>query len=234
MIALAYAMGRTLVLPPAKQLYLLDKQHGDVKPELSFENFFDMSAVNAEHKGFNIITTEEFLKRQVSSPKPVLSVLPPQNRTNWDGATDRLFSFLRKNVNNPIWDPNKCIAYFPATSEADAESMQELYQKDILVNRVSKNNNWEKYVGKPPALNASIPERLAEFSAQRERLCLYGSKLQQEPVLHFPADAKDPNDPGSDSRLLVHFYAFLFFENYHQGKSHMQVLDYGDGDLLCV
>jgi len=211
-IALAYAMGRTLVLPPAQEMYLLDKKHGNKKPHFSFADFFDMPAIHAEHNGFDIISMEEFLNRQVEGTTPLLSVMPPGNRTNWDGSADALDRYFQKNARNLIWDPNRCIAFFPPTPDHDTKKVESLFE-DILQNKKPK---FEDYVGKPTPQNASLSDRLAEFTAERVRLCLYGPELQHEPVVHFPMTGKDPNDPKADPRLLVHFYAFLFFENYHQ------------------
>ena len=238
-LALAFAMGRTLVLPPAKQMYLLGKkqtqQQGESRPQFSFANFFDMPAIHAEHNGLDIITTDEFLKRITNATKDnsdlttaahvkFKQMIPTNHRMNWDGAGDDWFHHVRKHAKNLIWDPEKCFAYFPAESHHNVESMKQFFEDMVAqTTREAKNKRqeaWEKFVGIPTPLNASESYRIEEFAAGRETLCLYSPELQEEPILHFPTTMETAGDAtkqnGWSARLLVHFYAFLFFADIHQ------------------
>jgi len=211
-LVMAFAMGRTLVLPPANPIYLLNQGNGDKTPRFSFADFFDMLAIHKEHKGLNIITMEEFLNRQLTSERPLLRL--PGNRTNWDGDADMLYGHLQAQAKWGLWDPDSCIAYFPDSSNnKNPHEYQELYKQV----RRDFPTNWRHYFGKPARDGASVKERLAEFSAGRNRLCIYGPKSQNEPILHFPTEIMNVENvkPSDNPRLLVHFYAFLFFENIH-------------------
>jgi hypothetical protein len=52
--------------------------------------------------------------------------------------------------------------------------------------------------------------RLRENLAHRSELCIYDKELQDAKVFHLMGDN------ASGARLLVHFYAFLFFEDWKQ------------------
>ena len=52
--------------------------------------------------------------------------------------------------------------------------------------------------------------RLQDTLAGRKELCVYDESFQKEQVLHFQCNHKE------HLRLLVHFYAFLFFEDWKE------------------
>ena len=207
-------MGRTLVLPPEKEFYLLTaKQHQGQKQRkhFSFEHFFNMRAIHEEHAGLSIISMSQFLnehvmKGQFVDRKTGEITFPPGNRTEWDGASqlemDQLFRWLRKIAHVAPWSPEKCLAAFPTERDNDA-SLREL---EIHV----KDNppKWENFVDNPVPVDAPAVDRLAENWAERERLCIYDTEMQHSPLVHFSGDHK------LEARLLVHFYAFLFMEDW--------------------
>ena len=63
-LVMAHAMGRTLVLPPEKGMYLLGRDKDTHKTQFTFNDFFHLDSIAVEHEGFNVITTEEFLRRE--------------------------------------------------------------------------------------------------------------------------------------------------------------------------
>merc|ERR1719491_664217 len=67
--------------------------------------------------------------------------------------------------------------------------------------------------------------------AGRKKLCVYDSEMQNTQVLHFMCYHK------MNARLLVHFYAFFFFENWKQQlwvnrfvRDHLRYID----ELQCT
>lgn len=68
----------------------------------------------------------------------------------------------------------------------------------------------KSFVNKPTPVNASMSKRFAENLADRKELCLYDGSLQQQRFLHFHGKKN------LGARLLVHFYAFLFFQSWKE------------------
>ena len=219
-LALAFAMGRTLVLPPEKEFYLLGKdtgEHGgEQKKTFSFSHFFHMESIHNEHPGLDIITMTEYLERvamkgQMINRHTQKVAFPPGNRTNWDGVNnkvvkDQLYTYLRESSHMAVWVPEDCLAAFPqSTQKEDEEALH------TLVNQLKaepRKPRWEDYVGKPVPVDAPPMDRLKENWADRKDLCVYNNILQQQESVHMPTD------PQLNARLLVHFYAFLFFQNW--------------------
>lgn len=82
------------------------------------------------------------------------------------------------------------------------------------------------YIENPGPVNGSLVDRLAEMVAYREELCLYNETLQNAKVVHLKGEES------SGHRLLVHFYAFLFAEDWRQDlwmkrfvRDHLRYID---------
>jgi hypothetical protein len=236
---MAVAMGRTLVLPPHQKMYLLTKEEKGQRSHFSFDHFFHMESISKEHVGLDIISTTEFLELCMaglviddSSGKPLY---PPNNRTNWDGANQvdgaLLKNWMRANSHLLSWDCEKCVAAFPAsTSENDLKALEELPQQ------IMSNGGfppWEEYVGKSNPVDAAPFDRLKEMNADRQEVCIYNPELQQSSWVHFPVGAvQHDGDKVEESRLLVHFYAFIFFQDWRHDlwmkrfvRDHVRYID---------
>lgn len=91
-MVIAHAMGRTLVVPPKENLYLLDKkQKGQKKAALGFDDFFDIDLLKS-HQGYHVISTEQFLEREALTGG-LHGVYPPKNRSDLSGPP--LHKYLR-------------------------------------------------------------------------------------------------------------------------------------------
>lgn len=231
-------MGRTLVLPPHQGMYLIDKnENGNQKNKFSFDNFFHMQSISNEHIGLDIITTKEFLEMCAQGKivdAELNPIYPPDMRTDWDGAPhnelQKLKRWLRERSGKalPHWDPDRCIAAFPASdSEEDAKKLASL-PDEIRAN--GGFPHYQQYIKKPNDLDAPVIERLKEFSADRQTLCEYTPDLQNTQWVHFPVGMK--TDSGESSRLLVHFYTFLFFQDWKEDlwmkrfvRDHVRYID---------
>lgn len=214
-IGLAVAMGRTLVLPPEQRMYLLGKQDGKQRHQFSFTDFFPLPQLAQEHVGLDIITMEEFLTQQAMTGQLVNQttgqvVFPPFNRTKWDNLPNPkelklLKEYLRDVTHNAIWRPTQCLAVFPASeSPHDVDTLQEMHQK-LLQEKTSRHPP----LGHPVPVDEPTMDRLREALVHRPNLCVYDPMMQQALVVHFMCYHQ------VRMRLLVHFYAFLFFEDWH-------------------
>jgi len=229
-IVAAHAMGRTLVLPPGRDMYLLGEGGGKQKTIFSFADFFHLNSIDLEHAGIDIITTEEFLLREamtgnLKSKSSGLVSYPPHNRTKWDGKGGKkeLHEWLREVTLEPTWNHNKCIAAFPAsTNLSDINGLNQM--RSQLKEKWSKGNVQQSSI----SVDAAPIERMEEICMSRQReLCIYDEKMQNIPVLHF----------GDNVRVLTHFYAFLFFEDWKQQvwasrfvRDHLRYID----ELQCA
>ncbi len=212
-IVMAYSTGRTLVLPPEEGMWILPepRNESDGRPYFTFSNFFPLATVAQDHAGLEIITMQEFLEREALSgnirDKNGTVRFPPGNRTNWDKAHEinDLKVWLREVMHATIWDPDKCVAMFPAST--DPQDIQPILDMKAGIEKSGGFPPYKEYIGKPHPVNASAVDRLkenwAEYWIGGKGLCIYDQEKQNARVLHFPFDFQ------SGARLLTHFYAFL-------------------------
>ena len=146
--------------------------------------------------------------------------------------------FLAEVGVNPHWDPMTCIAAIPSGTGAEAIDELRRAHADMMAEKGGRKRPsleasassfsfssfaprsrcpshvaasvsarvGQEFEGKPTAVDAPLEERMRELLADRDALCLYDQKLQRARVLHFPAE--------KGSRLLTHFYAFVFFADW--------------------
>lgn len=159
-------------------------------PEL--DDFFHLDSIAIEHKGFKVITMEEFLKREAMTGgledyNSHQVKYPPDNRTDWDGRDrDPLFKYLRSVANTPTWDPWECALAIPATK--DQSSIDELNTtlKTIMDGSYGKPKpTLEEFNGNPTPVDAPLGDRMREMLADRPGLCIYDKPLQEEKVIHM-------------------------------------------------
>ena len=202
-LAMAFAMGRTLVLPPEQTFYLLGKnkgKRGEQRNNFGFNHFFHMESIHEEHPGLDVITMKEFLEREAMTgslkDQQGNVVFPPGNQTDWDGKNRKpLYNFLRATGHMALWDPNTCMAAFP--SSPDPKDTQALIDMKESVEQNGGFASYEAYVGKPFPVDAPPVDRMKENWADRKKLCLYDNILQETQLIHFPTDRS------LDARLLV-------------------------------
>lgn len=231
MVGLAIATGRTLVLPPQKKMYLLGKGGGGQKKHFDFDDFFPMKQMAEENDAMEMITMKEFLETEAmtghlldnKSGKPSF---PPGNRTNWDGMSnpeyDTLREWLRTVALVPMWRPGQCLATFP--SKGNHKSITELTAMQESIHKEGINS--DVYKGHPVPVDSPPLDRMKENLAGRKELCVYNETMQKELVVHFACYHK------MKLRLLVHFYAFLFMEDWKEDlwmkrfmRDHMRYTD---------
>lgn len=226
-VGLAIATGRTLVLPPEQRMYLLGQGRGKQKTDFSFMDFFPMQELAKDNDGLTMITMQEFLNTEALTGNLFykdsrMVAFPPGNETDWNGKDMKVLKEWLRNVTyTPLWSPSKCLAVFPASGEhKDAAALQEMVQK------IELQGFWNYEVLKDPLpVDATTRERMRESLAQRHQLCLYNEQMQSEFVVHFMCYHK------LRVRMLVHFYAFLFFEDW---REDLWMKRYGNNCIICT
>ena len=224
-LVIAHATGRTLVLPPEKRMYLLGGS-------FSFNDFYHLDTVHNEQKGLNIITMEEFLKKEGKTMKAISSgkveKLPDKGRTDWNGKNlNHLWEYIRKVGLDRLWKPEECLAAFPSSnSQEDIDILN-----DMMTEILKEKPTPADFSGKPIPVDAPAIDRLRENLADRDKLCIYDKEMQDAKLIHFRVD------PKQHIRLLIHFYSFLFFEDWKQDlwtkrfvRDHIRYRD----DLFCA
>jgi hypothetical protein len=202
MVVLAFALGRTLVLPPRQGM-----RDGTL---LSYSDFFDLHGMVQTFKGLKIVSTDEFLQ-YVAMPGYLrapngMPHLPPYHRLNWDSAPDMglLYEYLRTVGTMPMeWDPQKCIIGFRG------DQMQKHMKRIIKKVDGRKMPTPLDFQGKPTPVAAPDIERLREFLAERTTICP-GELHVNSVVLHFPTTTE------RKSLVQAPFYSFFFFDNWQQ------------------
>ena len=192
-LVLSHAMGRTLVLPPEKQMYLLGKGGSDHKKDFSFNDFFHLDSIAMEHEGFNIITMEEFLKRkgvtgQLKNLQTGEVLLPPGGKTDWNGQNlNMIFEYLRTVGRFPEgWNPSECFAAIPSSKDPNAVDELQTMFDDIFAGKYGPVPNPEKdFVNDPVPVDGETVHRMREMLSTRDKICIYDKKLQDEQLLHF-------------------------------------------------
>lgn len=209
-IGLGIATGRTIVLPPDQRMYLLAKNRGKVKTDFSFADFFPLEKVEEEHPALNFMSTQEFLEKEAMTGHMVDTytgrvTFPPFNRTDWDGQDVKPLKFwLQNSTVAPRWSPGACMAAFPSSSEHEDVDQLRNALEQIKREGNLKNTTLET----PTPVDASVHDRLYENLSKRKHLCLYNEEMQLARVVHFMCNHK------LRVRMLVHFYAFLFFQDW--------------------
>jgi len=229
--AMAHTMGRILVLPFEQDVYLLGKDKKKENNRFTFKKFFPFDAISEEHKAVEVITMEEFLDREVMKGKILKdgkAEFPPFNRTSWEGHLrdgKQFWHWLRNVTLASTWDFSKCTAVFPKEPGKEAsDEMEKLYETMDM--KEQSHELYKQYLNKPTPVNGPVTDRLREMLSFRKNICLYNDRMQKSKVMHFMGDNN------SKARLLVHFYAFLFFENWEQDlwtkryvRDHLRYID---------
>lgn len=212
-LSLAVAMGRTLVLPPKKRMYLLGHNQGHNRTnqqyKFSFTDFFPMEKIANDNAALDMISMEEFLETEamtgnlidIKTGKPSF---PPNNKTAWDGEDyDELRFWLRTVTHVPLdYNPQDCLATFPISGD--------LSRAENLNQNLKAINDGTFMVDSHQLVKVSDPViyRMKDNLAGRQKLCFYDKAMQSAPVVHFICDHK------RKIRMLNHFYSFLLFENW--------------------
>ena len=203
-MALAYATGRTFVLPPRQGVYLLEDG-------VSWRDFYDL-------EGLDVIETKEFLEEQVMGTGNIRDrttgshVVPPLNRTDWTNLKERdvqtpdedrqLDFFFRTIGISPKFLPGEKIVFVPTKPFVNKE---EWRSTESALMKEFKEGSSENHHATP--VNASAAERLTEVFRGQD-LWPYDNTIHDAPLVHLMADDEKM------IRIMTHFYYFLFFEDW--------------------
>jgi hypothetical protein len=227
-VLLAHAMGRTLVMP-AKGIWWgfslnqnKTRDAGKHPNRWEMGDFYDVEQMAAEQAGFKVISMEEFLKQHAMTGKLANErkqpQFPPDNRTDWNNLVHKkLKKYLGRVTTHITWRPEDCIGAFPSANTDQNRHNMEDVRREILKNHGPPGPaNW---IGHPTPVDANVHDRMEEIMTDRKNLCLYTPEQQQDTYLYYKILYDPTNYTLSfeiNIRLLIYFYCFIFFEDWHQ------------------
>eukprot|EP01031_Cornospumella_fuschlensis_P035542 gene35542-43098_t len=199
-IMLAHASGRTLVLPPMANWYLLWHGKNPDENKSTFAKFFDLSKIQ---EAVHMISMEEFLTHLAFKGK--LKV--PLNTTK--SAAEYLKLPREKNLWKYMfsacyverWEPGKQFIAFHLRYRNDSKP--------------ATPTSLSAYMD--PHFDRNSP-RFKEMKAHGRMLRPYNEQLHNELCLYFPGHNNN------DYRLLTHFYTYLYWEDLHIANIYKRIV----------
>ena len=199
MVVLAAATGRTLVLPPDNPLYLLNKEKENKHRGIQtfFQKFDDV---------VNTITTEDFFEKEIIGKKEMPT--DEKNRTRLMGSIQQCIWMAKHD--------HSCVYLYEYLSQV-ADMVPQwhgehhcLIMDDVNWHKSATSANGDSYG------DLTQHQQIKKFCAKREPI-YYNTQLHDVTHLHFHSHHKD-------TRLLVHYYAFIYFTNPKIGNYYKRLV----------
>jgi len=243
-LALSFATGRTLVLPPPLKMGLA----GGVSA--SYDSFYDLKTLDGAYDGIHIITMDQFLREEGMNGKLVdlssgQKIDVPNGITDWSSQSEKkgLWEYLEKVGEIPAWLPDECIHLVP-NKRKDAKSyLENMAALEVQLNDLTSGKSGRvpepaDYAGSPVDVNALARDRLGEFLAGRKEKCMYNEQIHNAKLVYIKLD--DTSSPDQSiylSPLSRPFYSFIFFENWKDDLWMKRLMRDGlryKDDLICA
>jgi GDP-fucose protein O-fucosyltransferase len=143
--------------------------------------------------------------------------------SSFDTTSSDFKDGMHNDVNTVDTDTQRQLDYLQTVLQKDqiqfADHLQQLPPHKRRFVRLHQLRQ-DSYRNHPTPVNATATERLAELMANRKQLCIYNQSIHQQfKVLHMTGSeartGSSSHHETTSNRFLIHFYAFLFYENYH-------------------
>ncbi|KAL9191105.1 hypothetical protein ACHAXT_000811 [Thalassiosira profunda] len=181
---LAAATGRILVMPPEAPQYLLSKDQDRTHRSLQefFAPFDDV---------VKTITTEEFFKREMIEKKTYPLPKDEETRTVVTNAV--------KSCDWRAKSDNSCFRLHKYLTEV-ADFVPDWHgEKHCLI---MDDENWHR--NRPGDTFNAHRQHIEKFCSAKRKPVYYNREMHDAPLIHFHTYHKD-------TRLLAHYYAFIYF-----------------------
>jgi len=233
MFVIAAATERILVLPPDQTMYLLNQD--SQRATRGFADFFNLKSNKALDKRLEIITTREFLQREVFS-------------SNSEKVPDEVFgsSKIKEDLLN-LSQTNRCYELMAFQGNIDlndtvpCSSLEEFLRNHPSSVIPQMKGDWDgnclifdrDYYEKKTVDPTNL-KRIKNFCANKKQndntILFYNSSDADPLILHFRLSLKE-------TRILDHFYTFMLFtdpviDNYMK-RLVRDFLHYND-EIFCA
>lgn len=194
MFVFAAATGRTLILPPDTPFYLLNRD--DKARHRGFRHFF--------HKFddvVDVISTEDFYKQEVIGKETYSLPNDEKLRTTLLNSLSKCYSRSKSDIS--------CVPVFDHLSEIAAFVPDWHGEHHCLI---MDDENW-------------YTDTQTEITPEIQRFCgtrtpaFYNSTIHDAPLIHFRTGMHH-----KETRLLSHFYAFIYFVNGRVGNYYKRLV----------
>ena len=196
-IILAAMSGRTLVLPPEQYMYLLQPKAGDKrKGRRQLTDYFNLTDNISFMRHVPIISSEEFL--QLEGGEDGIISMAGFNET-WKTHLHEVSKSCEERKKSDVYCEDLYDHYVshglagPITSEAKYANCL-VFDENVFLH----GNDYIDH------LSPEVHKRIKKFCGLKRFPVFYNKTMHDTPVWHF--ETRD-----ADHRLLVHFYAILFF-----------------------
>jgi hypothetical protein len=132
---------------------------------------------------------------------------------------------MRTVATNPKWFFDDCVVAFPKDPALGGDQRLITYF-NMTRDNIPPGKRMASYYDNPTPVDAPPNQRLREMVGHRKGLCVYDERMLNAKVFHLMGDN------ASGARLLVHFYLFLFFEDWRQDlwtkrfvRDHLRYID---------
>ena len=208
----AHATGRTLVMPPLANWYLLNKDPHQEDNKSNFHKFFDFKKIA---ESLNIITMDSFIEHVAK--KGLLKAPFPKELDSKEIASkdnSKLWSYLEKACHVQEWEPGKVFIGF---NFAIGKNGQVVYTP------------FENYT-KANFTQIKDP-RLRAFAAHGRLVLPYDEAMHSHRAIYFPGDYRNTH------RILTHFYTYLYWQDHKTEHKYKRLvrdrLHYHD-EIFCA
>lgn len=211
MVVLAAATGRTLIMPPDYPVYLLQKD--EQSRHRGLQDFFQYGGGNTNSTngkrsaGFddvvNVISMRDFFHIEILEKKSYPLPSDETNRTKVLSSTAK--------CNYKAKDKKSCIYLFDHMSRI-ANFVPNWHGEHNCL--IMDDVNW--FRDSPIAQSEVQRQKILDFCVDRTPV-YYNQQIHNAPLLHFRSHLKD-------TRLLVHFYAFIYFMNSKIGNYYKRLV----------
>ncbi|KAL7535423.1 hypothetical protein ACHAXR_009712 [Thalassiosira sp. AJA248-18] len=201
-VTLAALSGRTLVLPPEQAVYLLEARKGDNRKGRNYHDFFNLTENQELLHRVPIITSEEFLKLEGGDD----GIVPlKQYNSTYKEHLWSIAKWCEERKKSDVYCEDLYDHYLLHGQLAPMSA--EFPNENCMVFDVDVFTHGEGYISK---IDSKMQKRIETFC--RKRVPIYYNRTMHEAKLwHF--ETMDFRH-----RLLVHYYAFMFFTDPKVGN----------------